>query len=98
MECLLFVYPRKLGKSALKIDSRQVITSLNVKSYNVTELIGNFLALRPLIIGEGVLDVEAEDEDEKEMGNYLSSRFYHSPRREGMLSKTRAGCSSLFKG
>jgi NADH-ubiquinone oxidoreductase chain 3 len=48
----------ELGKSALKIDSRQVITSLNVKSSNVTELIGNFLALRPLIIGEGVLDEE----------------------------------------
>jgi len=33
----------ELGKSALKIDSRQVITSLNVKSSNVTELMGNFL-------------------------------------------------------
>lgn len=33
----------ELGKSALKIDSRQVITPLNVKSSNVTELIGNFL-------------------------------------------------------
>jgi len=29
----------ELGKSALKIDSRQVITLLNVKSSNVTELI-----------------------------------------------------------
>jgi NADH-ubiquinone oxidoreductase chain 3 len=33
----------ELGKNALKIDSRQVITSLNVKSSNVTELIGKFL-------------------------------------------------------
>ena len=33
----------ELGKSALKIDSRQVITSLNVKSSDVTELIGKFL-------------------------------------------------------
>lgn len=32
-----FVY--ELGKSALKIDSRQVVTLLNVKSSNVTELI-----------------------------------------------------------
>ena len=29
----------ELGKSALKIDSRQVVTLLNVKSSNVTELI-----------------------------------------------------------
>ncbi|KAI4591389.1 NADH dehydrogenase subunit 3 (mitochondrion) [Pestalotiopsis sp. 9143b] len=29
----------ELGKSALKIDSRQVITLLNVKSSKVTELI-----------------------------------------------------------
>ena len=35
----------ELGKNALKIDSRQVTTSLNVKSSNVTELISknNFL-------------------------------------------------------
>ena len=31
----------ELGKSALKIDSRQVVTLLNVKSSNVTELISN---------------------------------------------------------
>jgi NADH-ubiquinone oxidoreductase chain 3 len=31
----------ELGKSALKIDSRQVITLLNVKSKNFTEFIGN---------------------------------------------------------
>ena len=31
----------ELGKSALKIDSRQVVSLLNVKSTNVTELIGN---------------------------------------------------------
>ena len=31
----------ELGKSALKIDSRQVITLLNVKSKNLTEFIGN---------------------------------------------------------
>ena len=31
----------ELGKSALKIDSRQVITLLNVKSHNLTEFIGN---------------------------------------------------------
>ena len=31
----------ELGKSALKIDSRQVISLLNVKSTNVTELLGN---------------------------------------------------------
>ena len=29
----------ELGKGALKIDSRQVVTLLNVKSSNVTELI-----------------------------------------------------------
>ena len=29
----------ELGKSALKIDSRQVITLFNVKSSNITELI-----------------------------------------------------------
>nr|YP_009867813.1 NADH dehydrogenase subunit 3 [Nemania diffusa]QKG05012.1 NADH dehydrogenase subunit 3 [Nemania diffusa] len=33
----------ELGKSALKIDSRQVTTPLNVKSSNVTELISIFL-------------------------------------------------------
>ena len=31
----------ELGKSALKIDSRQVVSLLNIKSNNVTELIGN---------------------------------------------------------
>jgi NADH-ubiquinone oxidoreductase chain 3 len=31
----------ELGKSALKIDSRQVITLLNVKSKNLTEFLGN---------------------------------------------------------
>ena len=31
----------ELGKSALKIDSRQVLSLLNIKSNNVTELIGN---------------------------------------------------------
>ena len=29
----------ELGKSALKVDSRQVITLFNVKSSNITELI-----------------------------------------------------------
>ena len=29
----------ELGKSALKIDSRQVVTLLNVKSSDVTELV-----------------------------------------------------------
>jgi NADH-ubiquinone oxidoreductase chain 3 len=33
----------EIGQRALKIDSRQVITPLNQKSSNVTELIGNFL-------------------------------------------------------
>ena len=31
----------ELGKNALKIDSRQVVSLLNIKSNNVTELIGN---------------------------------------------------------
>ena len=31
----------ELGKSALKIDSRQVITLLNVKSKSLTEYLGN---------------------------------------------------------
>ena len=31
----------ELSKSALKIDSRQVVSLLNIKSNNVTELIGN---------------------------------------------------------
>jgi NADH-ubiquinone oxidoreductase chain 3 len=36
----------ELGKSALKIDSRQVITLLNVKSSNVTELIGKTVKVK----------------------------------------------------
>ena len=89
----------ELGKSALKIDSRQVITSLNVKSSNVTELIGNYLAFRPLIIEEGALDVRAENEYKKGMknGNYLNSYFDHSPLCGGMLFKIRS-YSLRFKG
>ena len=42
--CILAIgFLFEIGKMALKIDSRQVITPLNQKSFNVTELIGNFL-------------------------------------------------------
>jgi NADH-ubiquinone oxidoreductase chain 3 len=39
-----FVY--ELGKSALKIDSRQVSAPFNVKSSNITELVGNISTVR----------------------------------------------------
>jgi NADH-ubiquinone oxidoreductase chain 3 len=36
----------ELGKSALKIDSRQIIPNLNVKSSNVTELVSKITKSR----------------------------------------------------